>query len=146
MIKISAEREAASLAVSPWQQTITPTVFVVDDDLDIRDVIAQTLEDEGYCVVPFADGEEALAAIDRTQPALVLLDLMMPNISGWDVLQRLREHASTFTLPVILISASRDLDRTCHELGASAWIAKPFDLDQLIASVHIYAGVPGTPA
>ena len=142
MIKTSAEREALLNARSPWQQAITPTVFVVDDDQDIRDVITQTLDDEGYHVVPFSDGEEALEAIYRAQPRLVLLDLMMPKVSGWDVLQQLRAQSRTVALPVVLISASRELIRTCDELGASACLAKPFDLDRLVAVVQTYAGAP----
>lgn len=143
MINTSAEREALAFASSPWRrQTAISMIYVVDDDPNIRDVIAQTLKDEGYHVVPFAGGEEVLAAVDSVQPSLILLDLMMPNVSGWDVLQQLRAEPKTTALPVVLISASRDLEQTSKQLEASAFLAKPFDLDQLVATVQTYIGTP----
>lgn len=118
------------------------TILVVDDDPDIRELIAQTLSDEGYAVVACGDGRTALSLASSNPPSLILLDLMMPTMSGWQIIKNLKAASRSATIPVVLVSASRDLNYTTEELGASAYLPKPFDLDDLINIVMKHVGKP----
>jgi len=117
-------------------------VFIIDDDSDIRELIAQTLSDEGYQVMTCGDGRAALTLIEQHQPALILLDMMMPKMSGWQVMVELKASSYGAHIPVLLVSASRDLDQAARQLGAAGTIAKPFDLDTLINTVADFLGPP----
>jgi len=121
------------------------TVLVIDDDPDIRELIAQVLSDEGYGVVTIGDGQAAIALVEAQQPGLILLDLMMPKMSGWQVMRALKASEKSASVPVILLSASRDLEHICQELGATGCMAKPFDLNSLIDLVAVHLGPPDTP-
>jgi adenylate cyclase len=104
-------------------------VLVVDDNAANRDLLSRRLQREGYRVTSAADGAAALALTADENFDLVLLDLMMPGISGFEVLNRLKADASTRHLPVIMISALDELDSTvrCIEAGAEDYLAKPFN-------------------
>lgn len=104
------------------------TVLVVDDDAEIRETLMALLEQEGYVVVGAANGEEALAALRRVHPSLMLLDLMMPVMSGWEVLEELQETGELAETPIIVVSAM------CAP-GARACLRKPVDLDELLQAV-----------
>lgn len=116
-------------------------ILVVDDDPDIRDVIAETLADEGFSVLTFGDGEAAVTMALENPPGLIVLDLMMPKMSGWQVINALQATPRGASIPIILVSASRDLDRAAHKSKVAAYLAKPFDLDSLVRVVeqHISA-------
>lgn len=118
------------------------TILVVDDDPDIRELIAQTLSDEGYNVVSCSDGRTALSLAGSNPPSLILLDLMMPTMSGWQIIKNLKATARGADIPIVLVSASRDLSYTTEELGASACLPKPFALDDLINIVMKHIGKP----
>jgi adenylate cyclase len=104
-------------------------VLVVDDNAANRDLLSRRLQREGYRVTSAADGAAALAVIADGNFDLVLLDLMMPGMSGFEVLNRLKADESTRHLPVIMISALDELDSTvrCIEAGAEDYLAKPFN-------------------
>jgi CheY-like chemotaxis protein len=104
------------------------TVLVVDDDAEIRETLMSLLAQEGYTVVGAANGEEALAALRRVHPSLMLLDLMMPVMSGWEVLEELQETGELAETPIIVVSAM------CAP-GARACLRKPVDLDELLQAV-----------
>jgi excisionase family DNA binding protein len=108
-----------------------PLVLVVDDDARLREFIRLNLEMEGYSVAEAASGEEALTAIEGQTPDLVLLDVVMPGIDGWQMLQRMQERHGS--IPVIMFSGQVDAgaaDAASH--GAQGFIGKPFDPQQLI--------------
>lgn len=109
-------------------------VLVVDDDPGIRAVVAETLELEGYRVETVADGAQALRAIERERPALVLLDMRMPVLDGWGVARELRERG--VAVPVVVMTAAQDARRWAAEIAAPAFLAKPFDLDDLVRVVE----------
>ncbi len=115
------------------------SILVVDDDSAILELIAQVLIDEGYSVLTASDGRTALALARNRLPKLILLDLMMPEMNGWQVIAALKSFNPTRTIPVILLSARRDLATTAHDLGANAYLEKPFDLDDLVQHVQSYA-------
>lgn len=117
-----------------------PRVLVVDDDPDIRSTIQQILLVEGYTVMEAGNGAEALAALDGPRPAVILLDLMMPVMDGWEFRRRLLEHPASQT-PVIIVSADRDISRKAASIAAQGYIAKPFDLDVLLHEVGRFAPI-----
>lgn len=114
-----------------------PVVVVADDNADLRSYVAGLLAPH-YRVVQVADGEEALRAIAEQRPALLLCDVMMPNLDGFGVLASLRSQPATQTLPVILLSARAGSESSVEglEAGADDYIAKPFTAAELLARVR----------
>ena len=110
------------------------SVLVVDDDEAIREAIADVLRDEGYRVSMAVNGEQALRALRGSDaPDLVLLDLMMPVLSGWEVLEQIEGDEQLARIPVIVVSAMSGPRSHEHLL-------KPIDLDHLLATVRRIAG------
>jgi DNA-binding response OmpR family regulator len=107
----------------------TKTVLVVDDDRHMRALCRAGLEEAGFRVLEAADGEQALESVRAERPDLILLDIMMPGISGWEVTSALLADRSTDHIPIIFISGRRELaDRVrAFELGAHDYVTKPFD-------------------
>ncbi|HET8728464.1 MAG TPA: response regulator, partial [Alphaproteobacteria bacterium] len=117
-------------------------ILVVDDDPAARDVMRRFLAREGYDVVTAADGEEGLRLARELKPAVVTLDVLMPGLDGWCVLQRLQADPVLAAVPVIMMTILDDR-RKGYSLGASAFVTKPFDRDQLRALIHrVGAGRP----
>ena len=114
-------------------------ILVVDDNFDIRDLITLILEDEGYAVISCSEGESALALATEREPALILLDVMMPGPSGLDLLRRLRSLADSQVAhtPVIMITAKSQVSDINEALGAGAtsYIIKPFRAEALLEKV-----------
>ena len=115
-----------------------PAVLIVDDDAAIVALITAVLEDAG-CRVVAAVGREAVIAARRMRPAVILLDLMMPDMDGIAVRQQLRAHAATASIPIIGLSAGRNLRARAAELEADDYLAKPFDIDELLLRVEKWA-------
>lgn len=111
-------------------------ILVVDDDPTIRSVLEAVLEDEGFLPTLAVNGQEAVERAERDQPALILMDLMMPIMSGVDATRHLKSNASTADIPIIAMSAGFILREAIDELLADSIISKPFDLDALVASIH----------
>jgi len=108
-------------------------VLVVDDDPDIRELLFTALEDEGFECVPAANGQEALAAMRTFHPDVIVLDLMMPVMDGWQFVKELR--AREEDIPLVLLSAARDLKVHAKTLAAAEVIEKPFDLSELLPKI-----------
>jgi CheY-like chemotaxis protein len=119
-------------------------ILVVDDDPSIRDVVADFLELSDYAVATASNGIEALAHIRSSRPAAVLLDLMMPVMDGWEFLRQCRQEAPCAPVPIAIMSAAREAGAAASELGAQAFLPKPFDLDTVLAVVDQLAS--GEPA
>ena len=111
-------------------------ILVVDDEPTIRRVVQAYLEKEGYSVIAAADGESAWQAFVSSQPALVILDLMLPGISGWDLCRRMQAHRPE--VPVIMLTArGEETDRIVGlRLGADDYVTKPFSPAELVARVQ----------
>jgi CheY-like chemotaxis protein len=118
-----------------------PLVLVVDDDPDILEAICDILTGEGYRVARARHGGEALAALERERPALILLDLMMPVMDGLAFAQALRERERERGVPIVVISAEGNPQKAAA-VGARAYLSKPFDIDALLAEV---AGIAAGP-
>jgi diguanylate cyclase (GGDEF)-like protein len=113
-------------------------VLVVDDDEHTRNLLRDLCESIGYRVAQAEDGDQALAAVEKEKPHLVLLDLMMPLRDGFSVLKVLREDARHQDLPVILLTAMGDMDGKLKgmELGADDYVTKPFKLVELQTRIN----------
>lgn len=116
--------------------SVARTVLVIDDDPDIRDLLRNALEDRGYRVQCAPDGEVGLARALNTRPDLVIVDMMMPRVSGFVVLERLK-HEHRLPTPVIMLSGNgSDHQRAYAEfLGVDAYLSKPVHPAQLFQAV-----------
>jgi two-component system response regulator RegX3 len=112
-----------------------PLILVVDDEQSYRDALAVALQREGFLVETAADGPEAIERFDASRPALVLLDVMLPKISGIDVCKELRTRSK---VPIIMVTArNSEIDAVVGlEVGADDYVTKPFRLRELIARVR----------
>lgn len=114
-----------------------PDILVVDDEASVVEVVSLYLKREGYEVRQAHDGETALAALEERKPALVVLDLMLPQIDGLEIMRRLRAEPTT-NVPVIMLTArSQETDRIYGlEIGADDYVTKPFSPAELVARVR----------
>lgn len=111
-------------------------VLIVDDDLPLRGMLCAALRHHGYQPLVAGDGAEAEQAMRLLDPDLVLLDLMMPGINGWDLLQKMRDQGLMQKAPVIVVSAHlRVRPEAILDMGVSAMLPKPFNLDELLSLV-----------
>jgi excisionase family DNA binding protein len=111
-----------------------PTVLIVDDDPKLREYIRVNLEMEGYSVREAGSADEGLGVLEESTPDLVLLDVMMPDVDGWEMLRRVQERHGVGAIPVIMFSGKVD-EQTAAEAassGAQAFIGKPFNPQELI--------------
>jgi|SRR5581483_5367027 len=106
------------------------TILVVDDDADIRALLAEALEDEGYRVDTASDGAEALSVASQREPCAILLDVMMPGMNGWQFLEAWRTRPAERRAPVLVVSGVDDWPAAL-DLGARGFVSKPFDLSTL---------------
>lgn len=113
-------------------------VLIVEDERDIRDLVVLHLQRDGYQVSTAGSGEEALLQVKQSPPDVVLLDLMLPGMSGLEVCRRLRQEQGTATLPILMLTAKADeVDRVVGlEMGADDYVVKPFSPKELVARVH----------
>jgi two-component system response regulator RegX3 len=113
----------------------TPTILVVDDEESYREALSVALEREGFRVETAADGPEAIERFDAAHPALVLLDVMLPRMSGVDVCRELRTRSQ---VPIIMVTAkTAEIDAVVGlEVGADDYVTKPFRLRELVARVR----------
>jgi len=125
--------------------TLDHSVLVVDDEPQVVWVLQYSLEAEGYTTLSARDGAAALEAVDLFRPKLVLLDIMMPTLDGWSVLQELAKLPDGIRPRVVVVSALTSLrDRArAAELGADAYCPKPFNVEDLLGVVHDLEGLEG---
>ena len=124
------------------------TILVVDDSPDIALISARMLTSRGFAAITSNDGVEALAIVARQRPALILLDVMMPGMSGLDVLRALKADPHTATIPVVMVTAKTTDDDVLsgYQQGADYYITKPFTADELIYGVNLLLGDQSTRA
>ena len=115
-------------------------ILVVEDERSIADLVAEALKRQGYRVETAGDGDQALEAAETTLPDLIILDLMLPKLDGWEVCRRLREEETTRRIPIIMLTARRDEKDVVAglELGADDYLRKPFSLAELLARVKAH--------
>lgn len=113
-------------------------VLVVDDEVNITQILEFSIGSEGYEVLSASNGEEAVEKARREQPDLIILDIMMPRIDGYETCRILKANPLTRNIPVVLLTAKgRDIDkRLGYEVGATDYIIKPFSPGKLIERIH----------
>jgi DNA-binding response OmpR family regulator len=116
------------------------SILIVDDDNDGRAMVATILEGQGFEVVQCADGPEALEKLKNYTPAVVLLDIMMPIMSGYDVLVHMKQRPETQNIPVIMLTAKGEGEDiiTGYQQGADYYIPKPFTTKQLLYGISLF--------
>ncbi len=110
---------------------------MVDDDPDILEALSEILEAEGFGIRQARNGLEALELVEQLPPSLILLDLMMPVMDGWEFAERIRRRPDWAQIPVIVLSADRNIGGKARELGALGYLAKPFELNELLSLVQM---------
>jgi len=114
-----------------------PRILVIDDDESILEFIAGVLNDEGYQASTATNGEEGLEAAAQAPPDLILLDMRMPVMDGWQFAEAYHRRPGR-RAPIIVITAARDAASSAEQIGAQGYLAKPFDLEDLLALVSKY--------
>ncbi|XXF81623.1 response regulator [Myxococcaceae bacterium GXIMD 01537] len=108
----------------------------MDDDPDILEALSEILEAEGFEIRRARNGKEALDRLDPQPPQLILLDLMMPVMDGWEFAQRMKQRPAVSEVPIIVLSADRNVGNKAAEIGAVGHLAKPFELNDLLDMVR----------
>jgi excisionase family DNA binding protein len=123
-------------AAAPRRSEGRRLILIVDDDERLREFVRVNLEMEGYSVREAGSAEEGLTALEDEPPDLILLDVMMPQVDGWEMLQRVHERHGVGAIPVIMFSGKVDDDglKSAPSRGAQGFIGKPFNPQQLIES------------
>lgn len=118
------------------------TILIVDDSEDIALISARMLSSRGFAVITASDGQEALAIVARQRPNCILLDVMMPRMSGLEVLKALKADPATANIAVIMVTAKTTDDDVLHgyQEGADYYITKPFTADELVYGVNLVLG------
>jgi DNA-binding response OmpR family regulator len=116
---------------------VRPRVILIEDEKDIVELVRYNFRKEGFDVASFASGREGLEELHRNPPDLVLLDIMLPDVDGFEICKRLRAEEKLRSLPVIFLTAKgEELDRILGlELGADDYVVKPFSPRELVARV-----------
>jgi two-component system KDP operon response regulator KdpE len=135
---LSLPKEQASDSISACPESrygMKTKLLLIDDSQDLQKLVGMFLEREGYKVTRAANGKEGLRQLARTQPDLVLLDIMMPQVDGWETCRRIREISN---VPIIMLTAkSQEIDVVRGlEMGADDYVTKPFDLSELRARIQ----------
>lgn len=123
-------------------KNIAKTIAIIDDDAPISDMLCEILQKEGYCVLTAYSGTEALYLLAQERPDLILLDLMLPGLSGEEVLKQISG------IPVIVISAKVDVEDKVNLLmaGAVDYVSKPFSVRELLARIAVHLRIATVPA
>jgi CheY-like chemotaxis protein len=118
-----------------------PKVLVVDDEESLREVMAETLADEGYAVETAENGARALEVLAQRRPDAIILDLMMPVLDGWAFVEGYRDVAGA-DIPIVSVSAvlNSDVAQRLQRLGVRMCLTKPFEIDELIGCVRQIVG------
>lgn len=113
------------------------TILAIDDESDILLIIRTALESEGYKVLTASNGPDGIASAKEAKPDLIVLDVMMPDMDGFEVLRRLRADDATLDIPVVMLTGLSDKDRikSALDMGVSHYIVKPFELDDFLRVV-----------
>jgi two-component system chemotaxis response regulator CheY len=134
------EIPAAEIIEPPTKEpaVMTKRILTIDDSKTIRDMLRMTLIDAGFEVLQAEDGQEGCEVMDKETVDLVITDINMPRMNGYDVVRNLRARPELKGLPILVLTTESDTDKKnlAREAGATGWMVKPFDPDRLIATVR----------
>ena len=120
-------------------ESIDKDVLIVEDEQDLSDLLMDVLETEGHTARTAGNGLEALSRIKERRPQLILLDMMMPVMDGWQFIERLRANEEWTNIPVVVMTAVYDMSSLERKTGAKAILTKPFDIELIVDAVDLYA-------
>lgn len=120
-------------------------VLVVEDDPDLLALVEMILRDAGYEVAVASDGAQALARLAEQMPGVILLDMRMPVMNGWEFAREYRARYG-HPAPVVVVTAAEDARARAGEIGADAWLEKPFELDDVVRMVERFLSPDGPAA
>jgi len=124
------------IVTTPRTTERQPRILVVDDEANIRELLHQEFTEAGYAVTMASNGREAIAAVRRERPDLVVLDVMMPEMNGFDVAAVLKNDPATLDIPIVVLSIVQDRERG-FRLGVDRYLTKPIDTDLLFKEVGL---------
>ena len=110
------------------------SVLVVEDDADLLALVEMVLVDAGYRVRTAPEGRAALRAVEAEMPAVILLDMRMPGMNGWDFAREFRSRHGR-ACPIVVVTAAENARRRAEEIGAEGWLSKPFAIDDVLSTV-----------
>ena len=120
-------------------QSADKDILIVEDEQDLSDLLLDVLETEGHKARTAGNGLEALSRIEERRPQLILLDMMMPVMDGWQFIKRLRANEEWTNIPVVVMTAVYDMSSLERKTGAKAILTKPFDIELIVDAVDLYA-------
>jgi two-component system, cell cycle response regulator DivK len=121
---------------------VTATILVAEDHLDSRDAMRALLEAFGYRVLEAVNGRQAVEVALESHPDLILMDIMMPELDGFEATRELRRHGSTALTPIIAVTAMEGAQKLALQAGANDFVRKPVDIRGLVAKVHDWLHTP----
>lgn len=115
------------------------TVLIVEDDPVIRGILELNLTDEGYTVISAEDGMEGVRTATEKQPGIILMDMRLPSITGWEATQRLKTQPETRHIPIVALTAQSTAEdlRRCFDAGCDAFMTKPIQFAQLFTKIEM---------
>jgi two-component system alkaline phosphatase synthesis response regulator PhoP len=124
--------------VAPQQATTAEEILIIEDDLDIVQLLTRELTQHRYCVRAAREGQAGLAEAQRQPPSLIILDLLLPGLPGWEVCRLLKSHPKTKGIPLLIVTALGEEENRVRglELGADDYLPKPFSLKELVARIR----------
>lgn len=141
-IEISRTSEIVSVQSIPVEQPaetsdMTKRILTIDDSKTMRDMLMLTLADAGFDVLQAVDGEDGLSVLSRERVDLVITDINMPKMDGYEVIRRVRANPAYQKLPVLVLTTEAEVDKRtiAKEAGATGWMVKPFDPERLVQTV-----------
>lgn len=121
---------------------MNPCVLVVEDDADLSALLEMVLSDAGYRVRTAGEGRAALLQVGEEMPGVILLDMRMPGMNGWEFAREFRRRHGR-ACPIVVVTAAENAALRAQEIGADGWLSKPFDLADVLSAVARHAGSPG---
>ena len=121
------------------EEKVQQTVLVIEDDPVIQELLKLNLIDEGYTVLTADDGQEGVQIAKEARPGVILMDMRLPSITGWEATRLLKEQPETGDIPVIALTAQSTADdlRNCFEAGCDAFMTKPIQFAQLYIKIEM---------
>lgn len=115
------------------------TVLVVDDEVELLMMVEMVLDEAGYRVVTAMEGRDALDKIAQEMPAVILLDMKMPDMDGWEFAREFRSRHGR-QVSIVVLTASSDAEQRAEQIEADGYLSKPFEIDDLVRLVASYVG------
>jgi len=120
-------------------ESVDKDILIVEDDQEVSNLLLDVLETQGHTARTAGNGLEALNRIKERRPQLILLDMMMPVMDGWQFIERLRANEEWTNIPVVVMTAVYDMSSLERKTGAKAILTKPFDIELIVDAVDLYA-------